>query len=87
LYYYYHTFAAALATAGIDKLKDAKGVQHDWRADLVAELASRQNGDGSWSNQNQRWFENDKNLATAFALMALAHCDPPAANTVGNDAK
>ncbi len=74
LYYYYHTFASALDTAGIDKLKDAEGVEHDWRADLVAELARRQQPDGSWSNDNRRWFENDKNLATSFALMALAYC-------------
>lgn len=74
LYYYYHTFAAGLNVAGIKKLKDAEGAEHDWRADLVAELAKRQNDDGSWSNENRRWFENDKNLATSFALMALAHC-------------
>lgn len=76
LYYYYHTFAAALNTAGVSVLTDAAGNQHDWRADLIAELASRQQSDGSWSNDNRRWFENDKNLATSFALMALAHCKP-----------
>jgi len=81
LYYYYHTFAASLATAGIDKLKDADGVEHDWRADLVKGLAERQNDDGSWSNDNRRWFENDKNLATAFALMALSYCEPPTTAT------
>ncbi|SMP73312.1 squalene-hopene/tetraprenyl-beta-curcumene cyclase [Neorhodopirellula lusitana] len=74
LYYYYHTFAAGLDAAGIDKLKDADGVEHDWRAELISELASRQNEDGSWSNENGRWFENDKNLATTLALMSLAHC-------------
>ena len=77
LYYYYHTFAAALSATGVDKLKDSKGVEHDWREDLVKELAKRQGADGSWSNENSRWFENDKNLATAFALMALSYCDPP----------
>ena len=83
LYYYYHTFAAALSTAKLDTLKDADGVEHNWRDDLVAELAKRQNPDGSWSNDNQRWFENDKNLATAFALLALAHCEPLASKPVG----
>ncbi|MCO8124078.1 terpene cyclase/mutase family protein [Stieleria sp. TO1_6] len=75
LYYYYHTFAAAMKAAGIKTLKASDGSEHDWRKDLVAELASRQNEDGSWSNSNERWFENDKNLATSFALMALAYCD------------
>jgi hypothetical protein len=74
LYYYYHTFAAALGVAGIKTLKDADGNSHDWRADLIAELASRQAPDGSWSNDNTRWFENDKGLATSFALLALANC-------------
>lgn len=74
LYYYYHTFAAGLHAAGVKTLTDADGVDHDWKADLVAELAKRQNEDGSRSNDNQRWFENDKNLATAFALMSLSYC-------------
>ncbi|MEM6472585.1 MAG: prenyltransferase/squalene oxidase repeat-containing protein [Planctomycetota bacterium] len=76
LYYYYHTFAAALNASGKETLTDSKGNKHDWRADLIAELASRQQADGSWTNDNQRWFENDKNLATSFALMALGHCKP-----------
>ncbi len=74
LYYYYHTFASGLNAAGIKTLTDSKGVDHDWRADLITELAKRQNEDGSWNNDNQRWFENDKNLATSFALMALGYC-------------
>ncbi|MEM6776126.1 MAG: prenyltransferase/squalene oxidase repeat-containing protein [Planctomycetota bacterium] len=76
LYYYYHTFAAGLKAAGMESLTDKEGTEHDWRADLVTELASRQNEDGSWSNDNARWFENDKNLATSFALMALAYAAP-----------
>lgn len=76
LYYYYHTFASALKAAGIQNLRDAEGNEHDWRSDLVKELASRQQADGSWTNDNRRWFENDKNLATCFALLALAHCSP-----------
>lgn len=83
LYYYYHTFAAALNAMGLEELTDAEGKKHDWRGDLVAELAKRQAADGSWSNENQRWFENDKNLATSFALMALGHCGP-AAETTGS---
>lgn len=75
LYYYYHTFAAGLNAAGIETLRDDEGNGHDWKADLIAELGERQNDDGSWNNDNRRWFENDKNLATSFALMALAYCE------------
>ena len=31
-------------------LTDSKGVKHDWRKELVAELASRQQANGSWMN-------------------------------------
>ncbi|MEM6364586.1 MAG: prenyltransferase/squalene oxidase repeat-containing protein [Planctomycetota bacterium] len=77
LYYYYHTFAAALNATGKATIKDDTGEVRDWRADLVMELGERQNADGSWSNENRRWFENDKNLASAFALMALSYARPP----------
>ena len=40
LYYYYHVFAKALAAMGSDTLHDAKGVKHDWRKELVDELAA-----------------------------------------------
>ena len=76
LYYYYHTFAAALQAAGLAAVKDAQGVEHNWRNDLIQELAKRQGDDGSWSNENQRWFENDKNLSTSFALLALSYAGP-----------
>lgn len=77
LYYYYHTFAASLNAAGLNMVKDAKGAEHNWRSDLVKELARRQGADGSWANENSRWFENDKNLSTSFALMALSYCQQP----------
>ena len=76
LYYYYDTFAAAMAASGLHEIVDDKGVSHNWRNDLIAELARRQNADGSWTNANRQWFENDPNLSTAFALKALSYCKP-----------
>ena len=73
-YYYYHTFAKALAALGEDKFVDAKGIEHDWRKELVAELASRQKEDGSWINDEKRWMEGDPSLVTAYALLALSYC-------------
>lgn len=75
LFYYYHAFASGLAAGKVDEVTDAAGARHDWRKDLAAELIKRQNADGSWTNANRQWFENDPNLATAFALLALANCD------------
>jgi squalene-hopene/tetraprenyl-beta-curcumene cyclase len=76
LYYYYHTFAKALHAAKADELTDANGTPHDWRAELVAELARRQQADGSRINENARWLEGDPNLVTAYALLALSYCVP-----------
>jgi squalene-hopene/tetraprenyl-beta-curcumene cyclase len=76
LYYYYHTFAKALDALGIEELEDANGVKHDWRRDLIEELAGRQKPDGSWVNADNMWMEGDPNLSTAFALLALSYCQP-----------
>ncbi|MCE9554451.1 MAG: terpene cyclase/mutase family protein [Planctomycetes bacterium] len=76
LFYYYHTFAKSLDALGAEQFEDAKGVKHDWRSELATELASSQKADGSWINSNRRWFENDPNLATSFALLALSYCQP-----------
>lgn len=76
LYYYYHTFAKTLDAMKQDVLVDHQGVKHDWRAELRAELASRQLPDGSWVNEADRWMEGDPNLVTAYALLALSYCKP-----------
>ncbi len=78
LYYYYHVFAKALAAMGSDTLEDAKGVKHNWRQDLVAELAVRQQANGSWANAKSRWLEGDPNLVTGYVLLALSYCRPEA---------
>jgi squalene-hopene/tetraprenyl-beta-curcumene cyclase len=74
LYYYYHTFAKTMDALGEDTFTDAKGVKHDWRADLQAALIKRQREDGSWVNPTDRWMEGDPNLVTGYALMALSYC-------------
>jgi len=77
LYYYYHTFAKALDAVGKDKIVDGDGQEHDWRAELIAELAKRQQDDGSWINSDSdRWLEGDPNLVTGYALLALSYCKP-----------
>ena len=73
LYYYYQLLAKALDAVGIDQMTDGNGKEHDWRQELVAELAKRQKPDGSWVNDNKKWLESDANLCTGFALLALSH--------------
>lgn len=79
LYYYYNAFAAALEASKLDAVHASDGQTHDWRSDLVTELAKRQQPDGSWQNSNRQWMEGDANLATSFALIALAHAHQPSA--------
>lgn len=76
LYYYFHTFAKALDAMQVDEFKDAQGTTHNWRAELVDQLAELQNENGSWTNSQKRWYEADPNLATAYALLALSYCEP-----------
>ncbi len=76
LFYYFHTFAKALHATGRDTVTDAVGTEHDWRSELIHELARRQQPDGSWLNKNDRWLEGDANLVSAYALLALSYCRP-----------
>lgn len=76
LYYYFHTFAKALDTMQVKQFKDAEGRVHNWRAELINQLEKLQQGNGSWTNKAERWYEADPNLATAYALLALAYCQP-----------
>ena len=78
LYYYYHTFAKTMAVLGQPTLVDAKGVSHDWKADLILALAKRQQPEGGWVNPADRFMEGDPNLVTAYALLALAYTRPNA---------
>jgi squalene-hopene/tetraprenyl-beta-curcumene cyclase len=72
LFYYYHTFAKTMAVLGESAFKDAAGVSHDWRAELVTALEKRQQPQGGWVNPADRFMEGDPNLVTAYALLALA---------------
>jgi len=76
LYYYYHIFAKALDAMKVDLVEDARGVKHDWRNELAAELLKRQRPDGSWINENSRWLEGEPSLVTGYALLTLAFCRP-----------
>ncbi|HVT26381.1 MAG TPA: prenyltransferase/squalene oxidase repeat-containing protein [Lacipirellulaceae bacterium] len=81
LYYYYHTFAKALAAIGNPELVDSKGKSHDWRDDLADKLIADQKPDGSWVNRAPRWLEGDPNLVTAYALICLSYCREPQAKS------
>jgi squalene-hopene/tetraprenyl-beta-curcumene cyclase len=67
-------FAKALDAMGLEEIKDAQGVSHDWKRELVDVLARLQQSNGSWINAQDRWLEGDPNLVTSYALIALSYC-------------
>jgi squalene-hopene/tetraprenyl-beta-curcumene cyclase len=78
LYYYYHTFAKALRVYGQAKIIDGQGQSHLWGEDLARELLRRQSDEGSWVNsESSRWWEGNKILVTAEAVMALEEALAP----------
>jgi squalene-hopene/tetraprenyl-beta-curcumene cyclase len=79
MFYYYHTFAKAMDVWGEDRFKDAKGTAHDWRKELFEVLKKRQKEDGSWaSDKKDPFYEQNPDLATAFAVLTLSYCKAPA---------
>ncbi len=72
IYYYYQTFAKALALLGKPTLVDSEGKEHNWRNDLTKALQKRQAANGSWVNASDSFMEGDPNIVTSYGLLALA---------------
>jgi squalene-hopene/tetraprenyl-beta-curcumene cyclase len=71
LYYYFHVFARAMQAWGEETIPDAQGVPHRWRAELCRKLIALQGDDGSWVNEEDRWYEGNPHLVTAYAILAM----------------
>jgi squalene-hopene/tetraprenyl-beta-curcumene cyclase len=72
LYFYYNILSRALGAAGLDALpKHAAEGSIRWREEVVRKVVALQKPDGSWVNDNNRWWENDPVLATSYSLLAL----------------
>jgi hypothetical protein len=63
--------AKALTFAGVDILETKDGRKANWREDLALKLLNLQNADGSWANENGRWWEKDPILDSADAITTL----------------
>jgi len=72
LYYFFNVLAKSLAAAGDDTLALPDGRTVAWREEVVRQLIALQKPDGFWVNENNRWWEADPNLVTAYVLLALA---------------
>jgi squalene-hopene/tetraprenyl-beta-curcumene cyclase len=71
LFYYYHVFARALHAWGERIIVDARGEPHHWRAELCEKLVSLQRAEGLWVNEQDRWYEGNPHLVTAYAILSL----------------
>ena len=76
LFYYFHTAAKSLDVLGQETFTDESGKQHSWRDELSSVVIGKQKPDGSWTNENGRWMEDNPTLVTSYALLALAYCLP-----------
>ena len=75
LFFYYDILSRSLAATGLDALTRTDGTRIDWRAELAAKIIALQKADGSWSNTNNRFWENDPVLATSYCVLALTLCE------------
>lgn len=71
IFYYLHTMTKALSIYGLDVLETKDGRKHYWREEVALKLIDLQKNDGSWANDNGRWWEKDAALVTAYALISL----------------
>jgi len=71
IFYYYHTMTKALSLYGTGELELIDGQKIHWPKDLALKLINLQQRDGSWSNDNGRWWEKDPALVTSYAVLAL----------------
>ena len=71
LYFYYDILSRALNAAGVAEIAAVDGRKIAWKDELIKKLASLQKEDGSWVNDNNRWWEADPVLATSYSLIAL----------------
>jgi len=70
-FYYLHLMTKALTAAQVDGFDVKDGKKVDWRREVAMKLINLQKADGSWQNDNGRWWEKDPNLVTAYAVLSL----------------
>jgi squalene-hopene/tetraprenyl-beta-curcumene cyclase len=76
LFYYFHTMAKALSILGMRDLELRDGRRVNWRRVLSQRVLNLQDKDGSWSNPNNRWWEKDPCLTTAYCVLTLERLWP-----------
>lgn len=70
-FYYLNLMTKGLSVYGADELQLADGKTVNWRKEVAMKLINLQKSDGSWVNENGRWWEKDPVLVTSYATIAL----------------
>jgi len=70
-FYYMHLATKALALTEIHGIPTGGNKSSNWKTDLTTRLINLQQKDGSWFNENNRWWEKDPILTTSYALLSL----------------
>lgn len=70
-FYYLNLMTKALTASGVDQIELQDGKKIDWRKEVVMKLINLQKNDGSWANENGRWWEKDPVLVTSYAVISL----------------
>lgn len=71
LFFYYRTMTKALTAYGVYQFELADGRKVNWRRELSQKLLNLQQRDGSWINENGRWWERDSALVTSYVVLTL----------------
>ena len=69
----YTIMARSLTTTGSPSCLPSRRRTVKWREELMERILALQKEDGSWANTNNRFWENDPVLATAYSLLALEY--------------
>jgi squalene-hopene/tetraprenyl-beta-curcumene cyclase len=67
----------ALRIAQQHTITDVDGEKHNWREELIDAIVARQNEDGSWKNEADRWLEGQPILATIYCILSLEEALKP----------
>jgi len=70
-YYYLHLMSKALTLYDVKSGETKTGPADPWARALGLKLINLQKADGSWANENNRWWEKDPALVTSYSVMAL----------------
>jgi len=73
LYFFYNVMSRSMSVYGDKNIPRKDAAPIEWAKEMTAKVVSLQAEDGSWTNKNGRFWENDPVLATAYSVLALIY--------------